>query len=126
MGDDDEPAHRELELEMLRSMYDEELTTDVYDEFSFVLRVEIDGADGANGEHAELSCKLPAGYPADTGAAAIAVLTFLSQRAVESVVQRLTTVWENVCRVLPHNSPDLRGSSGNTSPSLSSNAVNYA
>ena len=89
MGDDDEPAHRELELEMLRSMYDEELTTDVYDEFSFVLRVEIDGADGANGEHAELSCKLPAGYPADTGAAAIAVLTFLSQPGAAKIEKAL-------------------------------------
>ena len=33
---------------------------------------------------------------------------------------------KKVCRVLPHNSPDLRGSSGHGVPSLSSNAVNYA
>ena len=56
----------------------------------------------------------------------------LNLGAIESAIQTLYGLEtrraepKNVCRVLPHNSPDLRESSGHGAPSLSSNPASYA
>jgi hypothetical protein len=66
--DEEEDSLRVNEIEMLRSMYDDEELSfpDALDPFSFVLRLAVE--DGDAGEAVELSCSLPACYPVNDDA----------------------------------------------------------